>query len=139
MRCEYCGVEVTEYPANGICVCCGGKLPERPDGIRCPQCGTFSFGKFCTGCGKHLTGMESAAAPVQSDCIPVQNTPLYAGVNCCPKCHSTWILWEKRGFSWGLTVLGFFLIPIFGLLLGFYGSKKSRGKCLSCDHKWKPN
>ena len=32
----------------------------------------------------------------------------------------------------------FLLLLIFGLLLGFCGSKKPRTKCLSCNHKWKP-
>ena len=139
MRCEYCGVEVTEYPANGICVCCGGKLPERPAGIRCPKCGAFSSGKFCASCGRSLTGTEPAPAPVQPVYIPVQNTPLHAGANCCPKCHSTRILYKPRGFSWGWALLGFFFLPPFGLLFGLCGRKKPRASCLSCNHKWKPN
>lgn len=116
MRCEYCDVEVTEYPANGICVCCGGKLPPKP--VPTPV----------------QPVVRQVTQPVY---IPVQQTPLHAGVNCCPKCHSTQILRDQRGFSWGLAILGFFLIPVFGLLLGFCGSKKPRGKCLSCSHKWK--
>ena len=136
MRCSYCGVEIVDYPASGICAHCGGKLPERPAGTRCEVCGTYSSGKFCTGCGRSLTAAEPA--PVQTVHIPVQNTPLHAGVNCCPKCHSTRILRDKRGFSWVLAILGFFFIPGFGLLLGFCGSKKPRTKCLSCNHKWKP-
>lgn len=113
MRCEYCDVEVVQYPANGICVCCGAKLPPRPAAV-------FS---------------QPVQVPVY---IPVQPQPqLISGVNCCPKCHSTQIIRQKRGFSWGLGILGFFLIPGFGLLLGFCGSKKLRTKCCSCNHKWK--
>ena len=30
MRCEYCDVEVVAYPSDGLCVCCGAKLPPKP-------------------------------------------------------------------------------------------------------------
>lgn len=111
MRCEYCDVEVTRYPDNGICVCCGGRLPPRP-----------------------------VLNPVQPVAIPQQRQiPLVPGVNCCPKCRSTHLVFEKRGFSWGIGILGFFLIPVFGILLGFCGSRKPRVKCTNCSNKWKRN
>lgn len=144
MRCAYCGVEVINYPDNGICVHCGGKLPERPSGTRCSNCGTYSSGNFCSACGRNLTGAASSVAPVQPVYapvqpvyIPVQQMPYSAPVHTCPKCRSTQVIAAKRGFSWGLGILGFFLIPVFGLLLGFCGSKKPRLKCTACNHKWK--
>ena len=136
MRCSYCGVEIVEYPSSGICTHCGGKLPERPAGIRCPACGTYSSGNFCSVCGRSLHG--NAAAPyvqVQPVYIPVQQVPVQAPVVCCPKCRSIQVLQKRRGFSWGLGILGFFLIPVFGLLLGFCGSGKIRKTCLSCGKK----
>ena len=111
MRCEYCDVEVVNYPDNGICVCCGGKLPPRP--------------------------VSRPVQPVQVPVyIPVQPQQGYVPV-ACPKCHSLQIATVNRGFSWGLAVLGFFLIPGFGFLLGFCGSKKPRLQCSACRHKWK--
>lgn len=111
MRCEYCDVEVTQHPDNGICVCCGGKLPPRP-----------------------------SSSPVQPVHIGMHRQfPFVSGVNCCPKCRNINLVFEKRGFSWGLGILGFFLIPVFGIFLGFCGSGKSRIKCTNCNHKWKRN
>lgn len=104
MRCEYCDVEVTQYPNNGICVCCGGKLPPKPS----------------------VTAVQ-------------QKVPFVSGINCCPKCRNTRLVFEKRGFSWGLAILGFFLIPVLGVLLGFCGSRSPRVKCTNCNHKWKRN
>jgi len=34
MRCEYCDVEVVNYPDNGICVCCGSKKSR----LLCTHC-----------------------------------------------------------------------------------------------------
>ena len=114
MRCEYCDVEVTQYPVRGICPCCGGKLPPRP-------------------AVKPVPPVQPVQTPVY---IPVQTQPGYVPV-ACPKCHSLQIATVKRGFSWGLAILGFFLFPGFGFLLGFCGSKKSRLLCTHCHHKWK--
>ena len=143
MRCAYCGVEVINYPENGICAHCGGKLPERPAGIRCTACGTYSSGNFCTACGRSLTGAAAPAQPVyaqpQPVYIPVEPVGYSRPVLACSKCHSTQIVRVNRGFSWGLAILGFFLMPGFGFLLGFCGAKKPRLLCTKCPRKWKPN
>lgn len=114
MRCLYCEVEVTTYPENGICQHCGGRLPPKP------------------------TKPAQVQPPVQTVYVhPHHQGPLTAGVNCCPKCYSTEVIRKKRGFSWGLGILGFFLFPMFGLLLGFCGRNKLSGYCTKCGHKWK--
>lgn len=115
MRCEYCDVEVTTYPDNGICVCCGGKLPPRPS-----------------------EPVQPAQPVVQQVYIPVQQMPYRPAVSC-PKCGRTQIIRTKRGFRWGLGILGFFLLPGFGIFLGFCGSKKQLLKCTACGRKWIPN
>lgn len=115
MRCEYCDVEVTQYPDNGICICCGGRLPPRPA----------------------VTPVQPVYIPVQSAyCGAQQKVQFVPGINCCPKCHNTRIVTAKRGFSWWIGIPGFFLIPVFGLLLGFCGSGKPLLKCTNCGHKW---
>ena len=135
VRCVYCGVEITKYPDSGICAHCGGKLPARPAGTYCPGCGAQASGNFCSVCGRKLTG---AASPAQSVCQVYPRSARTGPVAGCPKCGSTDVISTPRGFSWGLAILGFFLIPGFGLLLGFCGSRKKRYQCRGCGKKWKP-
>lgn len=140
MRCTYCESVIAEYPDDGLCPNCGGRLPPRPAGKQCPDCGSISIGRFCAVCGCDLNGTGHQAAPQsQPGFIPVpqpaysQNTPAY----CCPHCGSPQVQQVKRGFSWGIAILGFFLIPVWGLILGFIGKNKPRCYCRSCHRKWK--
>ena len=113
MRCLYCEVEVTSYPENGLCQHCGGRLPPKP-------------------------AQQSSQPSVQYLHVHMpHDEPLTAGVNCCPKCYSTQIIRKKRGFSWGLAILGLCFLSILGLPLGFCGRNKLRGYCTKCGHKWK--
>lgn len=113
MRCLYCEVEVTSYPENGICQHCGGRLPPKP-----VQQTSQPF----------VQHLHISTAP---------QTPLTAGVNCCPKCYSTEVICKKRGFSWGLAILGFCFFFVFGIPLGLCGRNKLRGHCIKCGHTWK--
>ena len=143
MRCTYCEVEIVNYPDSGICPHCGGRLPPRPAGRRCPVCGNYSTGNFCAVCGQNLTGAQPRVQPqaqpqAQTVYVAVPQGPLVPGRNCCPKCHSTQLLLVKRGFRWGLGIFGFILLPVIGILWGFSGSRKLWRKCSACGHKWKP-
>lgn len=144
MHCTYCETEITQYPDNGICPSCGGKLPPRPSGKRCPSCGNYATGNFCTVCGHSFNATTSPPsvqpAPIQTVYVSVpQSQPVFvpAGI-CCPKCGSPHVVRVKRGFSWGWGIFGFCIIPVVGILLGFSGRRKPRLKCTGCGHKWKP-
>ena len=144
MRCLYCDSFIADYPADGICPHCGGHLPDRPVGTRCPGCGKESPGNFCAYCGRSLKAAPAVQPVVKPVYVqqpvypPVHTVAAVPGVNCCPKCQSRQLVYEKRGFSWGLGLLGFFLFPFFGLLLGLCGSKQKKYlRCTSCRHKWK--
>lgn len=147
MRCTYCETEITQYPDNGICPSCGGSLPPRPAGKRCPHCGNYSTGNYCSSCGQSLDDtvppkavqMPPQSSPIQNVYVSVpQPQPVFVpGGICCPKCGNSHVVRVRRGFSWGWGIIGFFLLPVVGILLGFSGRRKPRLKCTGCGHKWK--
>jgi tellurium resistance protein TerD len=55
----------------------------------------------------------------------------------CPKCGSTQISADKKGFGLAKAVGGGVLLGPVGLLGGFVGSKKVMVTCLKCGHQWK--
>lgn len=65
------------------------------------------------------------------------------GVACCPKCGSTSLSANKKGFGIGKAVLGAsasMLVPgvgIIGAAAGNIGAKKVWVTCLNCGHRWK--
>ena len=83
---------------------------------------------------------EAPTIPVQTVSAPVVTVQQVVDgrLACCPRCRSTSIHSAKRGFSFGWGLLGFFLIPVVGVLLGCIGSKKIRCHCLKCGKRWKP-
>lgn len=54
----------------------------------------------------------------------------------CPKCHSNQIEIDKQGFSAGKALVGGILTGGVGLVAGFHGKNKRKGKCLHCGHTW---
>ena len=62
--------------------------------------------------------------------ISIDNTPK------CPKCGSTSISADKKGFGVGKAVVGAAVAGPIGLTLGNAGAKKVRITCLACGHQW---
>ena len=60
------------------------------------------------------------------------------GVIYCPKCLSTQLSINQKGFSAGNAFAGGLLLGPLGLLAGTSGSKKVRITCLKCGHKFYP-
>lgn len=55
----------------------------------------------------------------------------------CPKCKSTQLTANKKGFGLGKAAVGGLLTGGIGLLGGFIGSGKVKITCLKCGHTWK--
>ena len=61
-----------------------------------------------------------------------------AGVACCPKCGSTSLSTNKKGFGFGKAAVGSFVAGPVGLVGGTLGANKLVVTCLNCGHKFKP-
>jgi len=58
------------------------------------------------------------------------------GIACCPKCASTSLSANKKGFGIGKAVVGAAVTGGIGLVAGNIGAKKVRITCLNCGHQW---
>jgi hypothetical protein len=56
----------------------------------------------------------------------------------CPKCNSTQITANKKGYSVGKAAAGVILTGGIGLVAGAIGSGAVKITCLSCGHSWNP-
>jgi len=56
----------------------------------------------------------------------------------CPRCGSTQLTANKKGFGLGNAVVGGALVGGLGLLGGFFGSRKVKITCLACGKEFKP-
>lgn len=128
MFCAYCDSYIAQAPDNGICPHCGAPLPK-------PEPSSWAS-----------RAAQTAPPPQTHQSVPpvyqqppqvVYQAPLQPGINSCGRCNSRFITFKKRGFSIGLGILGFFLLPVFGVFLGFCGSKTLLYRCQTCGHKWK--
>lgn len=59
-----------------------------------------------------------------------------SGLACCPKCGSTSLSGNKKGFGIGKAVVGAAITGGIGLIAGNKGAKKVRITCLNCGHQW---
>lgn len=59
------------------------------------------------------------------------------GIAYCPKCHSTSLSANKKGFGIGKAVIGAGIIGPLGLVAGNIGSKKVDVTCLKCGYRFK--
>lgn len=61
-----------------------------------------------------------------------------AGIACCPKCGSTSISANRKGYSLGKAAAGVFVAGPIGLVGGTLGANKLEVTCLNCGHKFRP-
>lgn len=61
------------------------------------------------------------------------------GIMHCPKCNSTQLTANPRGFSAGKAVVGTALFGVIGLAAGAIGNNKIKITCLKCGHEFPVN
>lgn len=56
----------------------------------------------------------------------------------CPRCGSTSITTQKKGFGVGKAAAGVLAVGLAGALAGGIGANKAVNVCAKCGHKWNP-
>lgn len=101
--------------------------------INCPECNKEISDKAaaCPHCGN----------PMSNVVIPKSDSPAHEVDDkeyiFCPKCLSTHIHSEQKGFSGGKALVGALTVGPLGLLAGTIGSKKVNMTCLKCGNRFK--
>ncbi|MBV7276058.1 hypothetical protein JMF89_01230 [Clostridiaceae bacterium UIB06] len=137
VQCNLCKKEFTIEKKKCIKTSEGYELKEK---IKCNICGEIDSSivnyrkmlKFynMTEKKRNLRTFESEKK------AQVQNSSIKNQIRC-PKCGSTQITSNNKGFSVGKAVGGLALFGQVGLLGGFLGSKKVVVTCLKCGNQWK--
>ena len=61
-----------------------------------------------------------------------------AGVACCPRCGSTSLSLNKKGFGGGKATAGMIGFGLGGAVAGTYGMNKMKITCMNCGYTYKP-
>lgn len=98
--------------------------------INCSECGKeiSDKAKSCPNCGVPINFVEDAV---------VLDNPVSDDILVCPKCLSTQLHSQHKGFSGGKALAGAVLTGGIGLLAGTIGSKDIQVTCLKCGNKFK--
>jgi ssDNA-binding Zn-finger/Zn-ribbon topoisomerase 1 len=93
----------------------------------------WAFNSIGCTCGHSSKLIENKKPPTPKikHSPPVDNTPI-----SCPKCGSTQISANRKGFGLGKALAGGALAGGVGLLGGFIGSNKVECTCLNCGYKF---
>ena len=123
----------TKFSGNRVCPDCDITL-----GI-CPNCGSQLRTSKAQQCGNCKASWRELPPTQESNIAKTPSSKTDSANEIkCPKCKSTSITANKKGFGLGKAVVGGVLTGGVGLLGGFIGSNKIILTCLSCGHTWKP-
>ena len=137
-----------------ICLNCGDTL--LPQVKKCPTCGCKEFALLDKSDAGQIEQLRASAPHPKESLTP--NWKAYTppkpskkkiikqriaenkaqAIACCPKCGSTSLSANRKGFGIGKAVIGASLVGGVGLAAGNIHAKKVILTCLNCGHQWKP-
>lgn len=79
-------------------------------------------------CATHIHDTTPTINAIQQEDAPMR----------CPRCGSSQLTANQKGFGTGKAAVGVLLAGPIGLLGGFIGSGKIKITCLKCGHEWMP-
>lgn len=123
----------------------------------CKNCGNELSSNFCSNCGEpaetssvNVKRTDGFWSRLKEDVREQQQKQIDAktaererikqmdrdGIAYCPKCHSTSLTAQKKGFGIGKAIVGAAATGGIGLVAGNIGAKKIRVTCLKCGHQF---
>ncbi len=127
----------------------------------CSKCGAENLNKskFCSGCGQSIDvkfvtinryskeeidiayyktnlQMQKEALKIQQKTLEEQKKQ-FASMAKCPRCGSTSLAGNKKGYGIGKGLIGAAVLGPFGLVAGNLGAKKVIVTCMKCGKKFK--
>lgn len=142
--CKWCGAQIASDAK--LCTNCGVNVAPAQDPLvrYCRNCGRqINAGTgLCPTCGR---GQQPAApkplSPRQQEQLAIRQRIAEnraQGVACCPRCGSTSITANTKGYGIGKGVIGAAVVGPLGLVAGNIGRHKVLVTCLNCGHRFKP-
>lgn len=132
MFCTNCGAEI--IPGAKFCIKCGEPVFQ----------GTISAVAMSQAASKvEFTASQPTSLAAEGLWQPIEPVKERIienranGVACCPRCGSTSLSADKKGFGIGKAVIGAALVGPIGLVAGNIGARKVWVTCLNCGHRWK--
>ena len=93
---------------------------------------------FCTKCGKELPNDAMFCSYCGNKVQKTISEEKKEDLIHCPKCDSTQLTSEQKGFSGGKALAGALVAGGIGILAGTLGSNKIVITCLNCGNQFKP-
>lgn len=110
----------------------------------CKYCGRQinASAKFCSYCGANVAPVpQKSLSPRQQEQLATRQRIAEnraQGVACCPRCGSTSITANTKGYGIGKGVIGAAVVGPLGLVAGNIGRHKVLITCLNCGYRFKP-
>lgn len=108
---------------------------------KCPTCAKVFFAAERREGGAQMNPNAYRVSPREQAQMDARSRYLEnraAGIACCPKCGSTSISANAKGYGIGKGVIGAAVIGPLGLVAGNIGRHKVKVTCLNCGHQFKP-
>lgn len=122
-----------------ICRSCGDRLLA--EAKKCPSCGSKSLAAIERNDKDGIARIRAMATSPRSEIRKPAAGNIRSkveGVVCCPKCGSTTLSANKKGYGVGKAAAGVFFAGPVGAIAGGIGANKIEITCLNCGNKFNP-